>query len=618
MKRKILAGVLSVLMMLSVLAVPAAPEASADGAKLIALTFDDGPGPYTETLLSGLESKGVVATFFMTGVNGSYGVKNYNSLLSRMVADGDQLADHTWSHNASASTLASEVSKVGDYLTSAMGGSYNYLVRIPGGANSAEIRANAGHPIIFWSVDTLDWKYRNADTVYNNIVNETKDGDVILLHDIHQTSVEGVLRAIDTLKNNGFEFVTVSELFRRRGITLQNGVVYSSAPNKGTNLPGYSAPSIYADGGTVTLAANNDGVTLRYTTDGSVPNLSSPVYSGPFTLDTDATVTAAGFDSYGTRTPVATLQITAAPSAPVISSYENGLVSLTTESGDATIHITTDGSTPTNLSAAYLVPYIPGTVNKAVATDKSGRSSQVTTFYKTEYGDLFYDVPSDKWYYSTVGTAVNQGWMVGTSPYVFSPDVKMTRAMLVQILYSMEGYPALTASGYFTDAPSGKWYAAAVDWAASQKIVGGIGNGKFNPDGTLTRQQMATILMRYAEYKGADTSARASLAGYQDASSVANYAVECMQWCVAEGIMAGLSAQTLDPTGPCTRAQCATMMTRLQEKLTGAQNAAPVVETTAEPTPEVSAGPVTDSVSDQATTESAEETAETSAEIVGE
>ena len=99
-------------------------------------------------------------------------------------------------------------------------------------------------PIILWSVDPLDWKYRNADTVYNNIIKGAHDGAIVLTHDIYQTSVQGALRAIDTLKAQGYEFVTVAELLRRRSITPQNGVVYTSAPNKGTNLPAYTAPTI--------------------------------------------------------------------------------------------------------------------------------------------------------------------------------------------------------------------------------------------------------------------------------------------------------------------------------------------------------------------------------------
>ena len=173
MKKTILSIMLSLALILPFIGGLSVP-AQAAGNKLIAITFDDGPGNYTSSLLDGLASRGVPATFFMCGVNGSYGVKNYNSLLTRMVSEGHQLANHSWEHptfsKISGSQMQSQINQVGSYLTRAMGGNYNYLVRIPGGENNATIRANVAHPIITWSVDPVDWKYHNADTVYNNIM----------------------------------------------------------------------------------------------------------------------------------------------------------------------------------------------------------------------------------------------------------------------------------------------------------------------------------------------------------------------------------------------------------------------------------------------------------------
>ena len=586
MKKRILPFLLAFALLVPFLGVQTAEPAEAVTSKLIAITFDDGPGPYTQTLLNGLKSRNVPATFFMTGVNGSYGVKNYNSLLSQMVADGHQLANHSWGHptfsKLSASEIQSQINQVGTYLTNAMGGSYNYLVRIPGGENTATIRANVAHPIITWSVDPLDWKYHNADTVYNNIMKSAGDGSIILLHDIYQTSVQGGLRAIDTLKSQGYEFVTVSELFRRRGISLQNGVVYSSAPNKGTTLSSYSAPTITANGPNVTVTANNSGVTLHYTTDGSTPTLASPTTSGTITLDKKVTLKVAGFDAFGVRTPVASQTIDAnVAEAPYISVYANGTVQLKSSTVGAVIRYTTDGSEPNATSAVALNGMMsPGQVNKAFTSAAGMTRSSVTTFYMTEYGDLFYDVAPTAWYYTFVGKAVNKGLMVGMKDFFFEPNQEMTRAMLVTILYSMEGKPAVSGASPFSDVKTTAWYAGPVMWAAQNNIVSGVGGGLFNPSGLITRQQVAAILYKYAQYKGKASEQKdlTVLQSYSDQKQISEYAKPAMAWAVNAGLLKGVTATTLQPQGTCPRSQCATIMSAFDD----------IIRTEGTPTPEPS------------------------------
>ena len=567
MKKKILALLLSLALVLPFIGGLTVP-AEAAGNKLIAITFDDGPGNYTGSLLDGLASRGVPATFFMCGANGSYGVKNYNSLLTRMVAEGHQLANHSWGHptfsKISGSEMQSQINQVGSYLTRAMGGSYNYLVRIPGGENNTTIRANVAHPIITWSVDPVDWKYHNADTVYNNIMKSAADGSIILLHDIYQTSVQGGLRAIDTLKSQGYEFVTVSELFRRRGIALQNGTVYSNAPNRGTTLPAYSAPTINVNGGTVSVSANNSGVTLHYTTDGSTPTLASPTTDGNISLSSKVTLKVAGFDQFGTRTPVASKAVDAnITEAPEIASAGNGTVILRSSTPGAVIRYTTDGSEPNNSSAiAMNGTMIPNAVNKAIATASGKNPSAVTTFYSTEYGDIFYDVPPTAWYYTFVGSAVNKKLMVGMQDFKFAPATEMTRAMLVTVLYSMEGKPATGNVSPFSDVKSTAWYASPIIWAADKNIVGGIGDGKFAPSALITRQQVAAILYKYAIYKGKakEQTDLSSLSRFSDEKQISGYARPAMAWAVSEGLMNGVTTSTLQPQGTCPRSQCATMM----------------------------------------------------------
>ena len=318
LSKKIIAIILTFIIVLSNLyfSKPTA-KVEASGSKLVAFTFDDGPGSFgtTSRLLDGLAARGAKATFFMNGSNGPHGVVNNMSLLRRMAEDGHQLANHTYSHhvpfsNLSSGSIVSEVQSVNDYLYDAMGGSYQTLVRIPGGETSSNITVNVDAPMIRWSVDPLDWQYRNANTVYNNIMRNVSDGAIVLVHDIYDSSVSGALQAISDLQNQGYECVTVSELYRRRGISLNNGSTYNGPGVTGVNLSGYSEPEVVK---TVDNYANvkisvknpNSGTTLRYTTNGSTPNLGSPVWSDGLDIADNTTVSIAGFDRFGTRTPVA-------------------------------------------------------------------------------------------------------------------------------------------------------------------------------------------------------------------------------------------------------------------------------------------------------------------------
>ncbi len=203
--------------------------------KMVAITFDDGPGPYTSRLLDELNKRGAKATFFCTGTN----AQRYPELLKRIAAEGHQLANHTQNHKnlakLSADGVKSEINTTRDMLVAA-GGEGTYYIRPPYGNHNATVRENANAPIILWSVDPEDWKYRNAATVSRNIMSTVRDGDIILLHDIHKTSVDAAIDVVDKLIKKGYECVTVSELLRRRGITAENGGVYAAARNKGINL----------------------------------------------------------------------------------------------------------------------------------------------------------------------------------------------------------------------------------------------------------------------------------------------------------------------------------------------------------------------------------------------
>lgn len=174
----------------------------------------------------------------------------------------------------------------------------------------------------------------------------------------------------------------------------------------------------------------------------------------------------------------------------------------------------------------------------------------------------FADVADSTWYTDAVHYVYQQGLITGTSEDRFSPDVTTNRAMLVTILYRLEGSPAVTRTTTFPDVAASQWYTDAVIWASANGIVTGYGNGNFGPEDTITREQMATIFYRYNRYKGYDRTAQAALSGYADAGQISPYAVEAMSWATGSGLITGTSDTTLSPAGFATRAQAAVILTR--------------------------------------------------------
>ena len=185
------------------------------------------------------------------------------------------------------------------------------------------------------------------------------------------------------------------------------------------------------------------------------------------------------------------------------------------------------------------------------------------------YEDLkgkFQDI-SGHWAEDTILEAVYRGLFNGVSSDLFDPDSAITRAMFVTVLYRMDGAPAVDQKAGFTDVAESSYYAAAVDWAAKNGIVNGVSETSFDPDAPITREQMAAILYRYATYWELDVSAEADLSAYEDASTVSAYAQAAMQWAVANGVINGTSATTLEPAGTATRAQAATVLVRFQDSV---------------------------------------------------
>lgn len=180
--------------------------------------------------------------------------------------------------------------------------------------------------------------------------------------------------------------------------------------------------------------------------------------------------------------------------------------------------------------------------------------------------ETFEDVKPEDWYYDAVKYVYDNGLMKGTDSNSFSPNVETSRGMVVAILFRQEGEPAAKACD-FTDIPAGQWYTDAVNWAAENGIVKGYDDGTYRPNQSITRQELAAIIYRYSEYKGYDTSARASLASFPDGSDTHAWAKGNVEWAVAEGLISGTGAGRLEPLADASRAQVASVLSRYCTKL---------------------------------------------------
>lgn len=192
---------------------------------MIALTFDDGPGEYTEELINCLVENNAKATFFMLGQN----VEAYPEIAKKLSDAGMELGNHSYSHpdlvTIGAEAAAQQVSNTDAALKAATGFEAT-VMRPPGGSFNDSVKAAINHPLIIWSIDTRDWATKSEDQTYQVVMDNAQDGSVVLMHDIHEWSVKAAIRMIPDLIAKGFKLVTVSELAEAKGETLQNGTAY--------------------------------------------------------------------------------------------------------------------------------------------------------------------------------------------------------------------------------------------------------------------------------------------------------------------------------------------------------------------------------------------------------
>lgn len=564
MGKRSAALLLALVLMVGAIPVRAAAEPSR---KLAAITFDDGPGPYTDGLLDELAQRGVVVTFFMQGFNAS----RYPSVVKKAYEAGHQIASHTYNHpqltTLSNQGIQDQLSTTAAILNGATGANHSYMVRPPYGSTNARVLSALNAPAVLWSVDTRDWESRNADAIYRHIVNDTRDGSIILMHDIHPATIPGALRGIDALLEQGYELVTVSELLRRRGCAAEPGTRYYSAAGDAT-LPGISLPAVTvnetAQGRYVTLTADA-GTTIYYTTDGSAPTSRSTVYTGPFQMETAGTVKAfAAYSLNGGRSQTASVALDPPRAKAPVITLEDGQAVI---AAGGEVHYTLDGSEPTADSERYTgpVPLPAGTVIRAVSVQSGYRDSWSSSLLHSELGNRFSDVLPSAWYYHDVDRAVAKGVMSTTPEGAFFPERTLSRRELAAVLYRLAGSPAVMGTPSFPDVAESDPNYTAFTWAVEGHILTGLEDGALCPDGPVTREQLAAVLYRMQAGAPAAGTYLTGLYPFEDWETVPEYARDAMGWAVSVGLMNGVSETALAPGGPVNRAQLASVALRLQE-----------------------------------------------------
>ena len=189
----------------------------------------------------------------------------------------------------------------------------------------------------------------------------------------------------------------------------------------------------------------------------------------------------------------------------------------------------------------------------------------VFTAAKVE-GLPFTDVTSGDWFYDAVAYVYDKGMMEGTTDTTFAPTMNLTRSMIAQVLYNLEERPEAPGAAGFTDVAAGAWYADAVNWAAARGIVKGYDTGAFGPEDSVTREQLAAILYRYAQAKGYDTTQGGmAVREFSDSASISDWAQEAMAWAVNAQVLSGKGNGVLDPQGTATRAEVAQMLMNFGE-----------------------------------------------------
>lgn len=225
--------------------------------------------------------------------------------------------------------------------------------------------------------------------------------------------------------------------------------------------------------------------------------------------------------------------------------------------GNVTFYVNA-GSYSQAFAAANKIPFVLGTLDGGVSNTPVNPGDTSGNYAETPFSDV-----KNHWAKSSIEWAYAMGYFKGATATTFAPEKYLDRAMMVSVLYRAEGSPSV-GKATFSDVKSSDYFANAAAWGQSTGIVDGTSATKFSPTLNITREQLATMLYRYAQYKGMDVSARGDLSKFKDTSKISDYAGTAMSWAVGAGIMDGMSSARLEPRGNATRAQATVMLQRFE------------------------------------------------------
>ena len=639
--------------------------------KLVAFTFDDGPvgtapGVSSQRILDVMEQYGMHCTYFYVGQN----ITDANRAeIERAYSLGCEIGSHTFTHSyltrMNQSQIADEVRRTNDLLQPISGNAVT-VIRPPYGSTNNTVTSSVNAPLINWSLDSGDWDNGSYNSVVTKIRNNVTDGDIILFHETYDFTAQAVETLVPELIEKGFVIVSVSELMKMKGITMQVGTVYTNqARNRANSYTPTPAETVQAQIKAIGEVGPDSEAAIagaRAAYDALTEAEQAQVANYAVLIAAEAALAelkAAAADraaaqtveeriaAIGEVTPEREAEIAAARAAydalteaqkalvgnfAVLVAAESGLEYLNLSAAGAVntliaqIRITIGGATVlseaaiasaraaydalTDVQKAMVQNYGDLTAAEAElekqAADKAAaqavaalidaigtvtmESEAAIGAARTAYDALTPDqkhlVENDAsliaaelaleelknpipftdvsgWYEDAVRYVYRNKLMNGIAETVFSPDSSLTRAQLVTILYRVAGKP-VDFRGVFTDVPAGQWYSDAIEWAADNGIVNGVGDGRFNPDGKITREQIATILHRFSY----SPKAGGNLYAFPDHAKVSDYAVEAMKWAVEKGLINGVKSgdvTTLSPQANATRAQIAAIIMRFLE-----------------------------------------------------
>ena len=344
-------------------------------------------------------------------------------------------------------------------------------------------------------------------------------------------------------------YVSFEEVYVQRGqdfafeITPEIGYKISSVELNGTS-DGTDTKH------TITTVRKDYLVEVTFKTDSKTYKITGSVEGGGGTVDISRTSAIAGQESTATITPDSGYHI----SRVIVDGVDKGAITKYVFTGITSNHtVVATFASNSGSSSGWSGQY-------GVSNDDGGSTMTSGTFT---------DVSSGDWYYAAVKYAYENNLLSATGTKTFSPNTNASRATIISMIYNNEGQPSTSTSSGYTDVSGSSWYASAVSWGTRKGIITGTTSLTFSPNGEVTREQLASMLYRYAQYKGADVTntVATNIKKYSDSSRISAYALDAMCWACNNNLLTGKSDSQIDPQGYATRAEVAAMMMRLNNNL---------------------------------------------------